>query len=138
MKVLAFFLFTVSLYSNRQTIDWEKTANWKLYKVGTRESLTITADSLLKRQSIFLDSLQMKKYLHAIQIWPKEKTASWMGFFVATYELEDHAPRKVLISTYGGFFYDESTKRYYEIADPDKQNWLNFLNETSKAMIYQN
>lgn len=50
-----------------------------------------------------------------------------MGAIVTSFEDETKQLRKVLISTFGGFLYDEKTKRYYEIPGDSRDHWINYL-----------
>ncbi|HTQ65780.1 MAG TPA: hypothetical protein VMI12_13345 [Puia sp.] len=64
-------------------------------------------------------------------IWPKEKTSVWMGLYVATYSDEKKNIRKIDISVYGGFFWDENSKSYYEVEDLLKSNWADFWHDSA-------
>lgn len=72
----------------------------------------------------------MTFFLKTVTQIPEGKNPVWMGAYVATCQLENGTPIKIEISQYGGFFYVERERRYYELAEDVRDNWLSFL--TSK------
>lgn len=110
-----------------QAVDWGKTGHWKLYDVKGQKPFAVKVDSLAAYSSAQLNDDSVHWYLQFAKQWPKEKTSVWMGAFVASYEL-DGVIHKVEISMYGGFFYDETEKRYYQLEELVKQRWMEWLN----------
>jgi hypothetical protein len=51
-----------------------------------------------------------------------------MGGYIATCKL-DGSLRKVELSNYGGFFYDEKTKVYYQIPAAKSEDWLSYIQQ---------
>lgn len=49
-----------------------------------------------------------------------------MGAYVTSC-IVDHKMRKIDISSYGGFFYDETDKKYYGIQQQMQKEWLDYL-----------
>ena len=70
----------------------------------------------------------MHFYLAKVSIWPSNDPPVWMGAHVATYEING-LERKVEISLYGGFFYDEEAKIHYQIADDKIDRWTEFIRQ---------
>jgi hypothetical protein len=64
---------------------------------------------------------------------PAEKAPVWMGAYTATCIL-DNKKRKVDISVYAGFFYDELEKKYYQIPSDIQQDWLNYLSDFAASL----
>jgi hypothetical protein len=50
----------------------------------------------------------------------------WMGAWVTSC-LIDEKKHKIDISSYGGFFFDETDKKYYTVTAGDQRDWLNYL-----------
>lgn len=117
-----------------QEENWKNSKNWKLYNIINKAGFTYTLDTLVSFQSTDLSNQTMHTFMNDISEWPKEKYSLWMGLYIATCELEDGKPRKIIISNYGGFFYDQLTKRYYELPTELKDQWLEFLNDNMKKM----
>jgi hypothetical protein len=121
--ILAFSF--VSAFS--QEMDWHKTSNWKLYDFGGKKPFAYTVDSLSAFEHIDLNDDSLHYFLNAAALWPKDKVASWMGCFVVSCEGIDHKMRKIDVSVYGGFFYDEGDSRYYEVREGMKMSGWNIL-----------
>lgn len=95
-------------------------------------------DTLINFQSIDLSNQTMHAFMSNVTEWPKEKYSVWMGLYIATCEMEDKKFRKIIISNYGGFFYDQLTKRYYELPTELKTQWLEFLIDSMKKISANN
>jgi len=115
------------LYSS---IDWEKTKDWRLYYVRSKEAFTYSLDTLKTFKFISLRQDSMTFFLKTATQIPEEKNPVWMGAYVTSCQLEDGTSIKIEISQYGGFFYVERERRYYELAEDVRGNWLSFF--TSK------
>lgn len=118
-----------------QEINWKNSRNWKIYDIYGQAAIRSTLDTLPHFLSLTLNQDTMQTFLHDVTIWPKEKSSLWMGSYVVTCETDDNKPRKILVSTYAGFFYDQVTRRYYQVPAELVDEWLDFLNNTCKRMI---
>src|ERR1700733_10657584 len=127
MKVLfTCLLFAIILQSCKgQPIEWSKTKNWKIYQGEGQQVFKYSIDTLksLKSQTLNQDSVQL--FLQQATLIPLERTPVWMGSYVGSYESSNGKIYKVEISTYGGFFYDESTEKYYTIPRGLSAQWRN-------------
>ncbi len=117
-----------------QEVIWKNSKNWKLYNIINKAGFTYSLDTLVSFQSTDLSNQTMQYFMNDISEWPKEKYSLWMGLFIATCELEDGKRRKIIISNYGGFFYDQITKRYYELPPKLQDQWIELLNDNMKKM----
>jgi hypothetical protein len=59
---------------------------------------------------------------------------TWMGCYLVSYEMPDHNVRKVIISHYGGFFYDPYEHTFYQIQDAQQKDWLEYLSDKYVTM----
>ncbi|GGB01557.1 hypothetical protein GCM10011511_26090 [Puia dinghuensis] len=50
-----------------------------------------------------------------------------MGAYLSSYETEDGKEKKVEISDYGGFFYDEASELYYVIPRSISNEWMDYI-----------
>jgi hypothetical protein len=133
LKMKSFLFFVILLFNNSQDqIRWENAKNWRLYKMPSYIGLRISLDSLPAFKSIPLDVERMKIFLKDLQEI-KNTNPVWTGLYVATCDL-DNKKRKLLFSRYGGFFFDENSKSYYQIDENLRQEWINFLNASSKSI----
>ncbi len=139
-KILGILLFTVlylPIICCGQDIDWKTTSNWKLYNIHNKAGFRYPVDSLTFFKSVRLDDSAMNRFLITSTIWPKEKTSLWMGLFVASFETSAKEIRKLIISSYGGFFYDPTSRRYYELPEADRISWYQFINDNAATLDSQ-
>ena len=134
---LLFLVLTLPILSHGQEIDWKTTSNWKLYNIHNKAGFRYPVDSLTFFKSVTLDDSAMNRFLIPSTIWPKEKTSLWMGLFVVSFETPSKETRKLIISSYGGFFYDPASKRYYELPAVQHAAWYQFLNDNAATLDSQ-
>lgn len=117
-----------------QDINWKNTRNWKLYDIHSQAGARYSLDTLQHFRSIGLNSDTLQTFLSGVTAWPADKYSMWMGLYIATCETEDKKLRKIIISTYGGFFYDQATRRYYQVEPELTSEWLEFLNDAGRRI----
>ncbi|HMH34083.1 MAG TPA: hypothetical protein VK543_13690 [Puia sp.] len=127
-QIIFLFILANSCTAFPQSIHWSKTSHWKLYDLKDQKGFSVSLDSLTHFKSIGLDDDSVRGFLEHATAWPKEKTAVWMGYFTVTCENGAGIPKKIELSMYGGFFYDETAKQYYQLPEEIRQDWLDFLN----------
>jgi hypothetical protein len=131
MKPL-FTLLTLGLLCqscNSQIPDWSRTNHWKIYPIAGQGVFKITKDSLQRLRSSCLDGDTLRAFLASSRPIPADQTPVWMGSWLSTYESSDGKVNKVEISTYGGFFYDEASSKYYEVPRDVANAWRNFISD---------
>jgi len=134
VKIFLVCLFMLSrCAASAQEIDWNKTTHWTLYDLKEKKPFGIPIDSLRQLAAMPLPDDTMHFFLQFATAWPKEKSSIWMGEFLASYNAKE-CTRKIIISTYGGFFYDERDKRYYQLSEPVRKKWMDWLDEKMNAM----
>jgi hypothetical protein len=109
-----------------QSPVWNQSSQWTIYNVRGAKFYKIGVDSLsaFNRQPLNDDSMRM--FLAQASALPSDKAPMWMGAFVTSCTI-DHKMRKIDISSYGGFLFDEAEKKYYTVADDVQKDWLNYL-----------
>jgi hypothetical protein len=133
---ITLFIFSC-VFATAQEINWKNTKNWKLYKLNSRAAFSYPADTLHHFESVNLNDDTIRDFLCTASIWPKEKKTVWMGLLIATYETENNQLRKINISNYGGFFFDDFTGKYYELPERVRDQWMNYLNEKLDKLFAQ-
>ncbi|HTE09389.1 MAG TPA: hypothetical protein VK645_00430 [Chitinophagaceae bacterium] len=127
MKIVAcIFLLFLVFKTRAQDINWQLAHNWKMYKIGTGKGLTYSADTLSNFLFIGLNDDTIHQFIKQAEVLPKGKSYVWMGAYYATCILENKI-HKVDISVHGGFFYDEPTKRYYQLPSYIRNEWMEWL-----------
>lgn len=134
MKFLI-LLIVISFQATQNPIKWEVANNWRIYKMPSHIGLRISLDSMPIYKSMPIESDRLRTYMKNIQEI-KNVNPVWTGLYVGSCEL-NNIKHKILFSRYGGFFFDDNSKRYYQISEELREDWINFLNESSK-LIDQN
>lgn len=131
MKKIELFSLTIcfALGLNGQSIDWRSAKNWRLYNIRESAAFGYNVDTMKNFKSVALDLDTMIGFLSEVEQWPKDKYSLWSGLYVATCELPNADIRKIEISVYGGFFYDDRTKTYYQLPRGVRNAWLEYLSE---------
>jgi hypothetical protein len=109
-------------------LHWDKANDWTLYRYQGHRLFKIPLDSLNRYGSIVLNQDSMAVFLASVQTLRPKGPVAWMGGYIATCKLNG-AVRKVELSNYGGFFYDEKTKAYYQIPAVKSEDWLSYIQE---------
>jgi hypothetical protein len=68
----------------------------------------------------------MSFFVKSAEVLNTNAPLTWMGGYVATCEING-APRKIELSRYGGYFYDEKSSTYYQIPMEKIDAWLAFI-----------
>lgn len=110
-------------------IDWQKMSDWKLYQENKfTEVFRIPADSLRYMSSGPLSSDSMKRFLTGVEkidgVNPQ-----WMGCYLASCKDSQGHIYKVVVSHYGGFFYNPLNSGYYQVPSVESRNWLIFFSD---------
>lgn len=135
MRYLILFisiLFVTKCFS--QDINWKDAKNWRLYDLRDGSAFNYSLDTLKNFKSIQLDYDTMHIFLSDVVEWPKNKSSLWMGLYVATCELPEREIQKIEISVYGGFFYDDLTKSYFQLPSSDRDDWLDYFSSNSRRL----
>src|ERR1700749_38523 len=123
---MKFFLFGITIlifYHYQGQINWEKTNHWRLYKIKESVQFSISADSLFLFKNYQLQADSMVYFLRSADSIPANARPVWMGGAIATC-LYNGKIRKILISSYGGFFYDQSSDKFFQLSDQVRDKWL--------------
>lgn len=130
MKLIPFICyFIMSNASFAQSALFEKTKHWKIYDISEGNLFRYGVDTLKSFQYEPLDEDSIHFYLNGISELSSNEPPLWMGLNIASYEFNG-MQHKVDISQYGGFFFDESSKRYYQIASDKKVDWNAYIRRT--------
>jgi hypothetical protein len=133
MKNILLAFMVLAFTHSQSPINWQQTSHWRLYKIKDSVQFSISADNLSLFKNYQLRSDSMVHFLHGIEPLPAEGSPVWMGGAVATC-LYDGKIRKILISSYGGFFYDQSSDTFFQLPAQMKDNWLEYINSCLSAL----
>jgi hypothetical protein len=128
--ILVLFLFGVRALP--QGSNWSRAAKWTMYAVHGRNIWELSVDSLGVFNHISMNDDSLTLLLAGTTRLSTDKAPVWMGGYVTTCVL-NNSKRKVLISSYGGFFFDAQEKSYYQIPAERQKAWLDYLTELAAA-----
>ena len=128
--------FAISATCVAQAPAWRQSAGWTLYNVRGAKFYKVALDSLGKYDKRPLSDDTMRRFLSQASQMPSDKAPIWMGAYVSSC-LVDHKTRKIDISSYGGFFFDETDKKYYSVPQELQNEWLNYLADCAGALSPQ-
>jgi hypothetical protein len=131
-SVLIVFIFLSTLSASCQP-RWEQSSHWTLYQYEGNRLFDFSIDSLKFIKSSKLNEDSMAYFVKSATLLNK-KGLAWMGGYIVTCKINGSL-RKVEISNYGGFFYDQSSNTFYQIPEAKIDDWLAFLQNSYKAMI---
>jgi len=141
--IIATLAFSASVVSQTPSVgtrqDWKAMSDWKLYQENKFNVVfRIPLDSLASLTSGALSSDSMKMFLTGAEKI-EGVNPQWMGCYLATCKDPQGHIYKVVISHYGGFFYDPSQKTYYQVSAAVSRDWLTFFSSTYvRLFVYIN
>ena len=136
LNLLTFILTSLAVVCRAQLPVWRGANHWTLYNLRGAKFYKVPLDSLDSYNSGHLNDDSMRTFISRATVMPSAKAPMWMGAFVTTCMI-NHKKRKVDISSYGGFFYDEIDKKYYSVPQEIQKEWLNYLAESAGAIPSQ-
>ena|SRR5579871_4774027 len=110
-----------------QSKPWENTKNWRLYPEKDKAAFSFPADSLAFTRNALLSQDSVQFYLQKMEPMPPERTPTWMGAYLGSYENSAGKINKIEIGVYGGYFYDVSTNKYYWLPKEYIRPWQKFI-----------
>jgi len=123
------FLVCIALHfaSFEQHGRFERSKDWRLYDVQGPNLFKYTADTLKSFRFYRLNDDSIRNFLSGLNDLPDSIAPVWMGGpQVASYEL-DGVRYKIDISQYGGFFFDEGSKKYYQLDGKNITDWHAYI-----------
>jgi hypothetical protein len=133
MKLVLVASIFISALSASCQVHWEQSSNWTLYQYEGNRVFKVPIDSLKFIKSFALNNDSMAGFLKSVTPLNK-KNLAWMGGYITTCRI-DGIIRKVEISNYGGFFYDQLTGMSYQLPTEKIDAWLDFLQNSYITMI---
>jgi len=126
----AFFLILLSCnVCFGQSKSFESAGKWKLYDVAGHNLFKYSTDTLKHFSYYSLHDDSMHTFLQGIKELRTDDPPVWMGGpHVVTYELDGEI-YKLDISHYGGFFFDERTRKYYQLSEDKRDDWLTYIRD---------
>jgi hypothetical protein len=132
-SILITCLFLSTLMAACQ-VHWSQTADWKMYSYQGYLVLRLPVDSLNQYKTLQLNQDSITRYVTSAKPLDSKTPLVWMGGYIATCTLNGTV-RKVDLSSYGGYFYDEKTNSYYQMPTEQIDAWLSFLKSSYMTLV---
>jgi hypothetical protein len=130
MKIVILILLILHLQLGfGQSVNWSQTKDWVIYDIHDDNAFNYSLDTLHHFKSNLLGDSIIHRYLKDGVAWPIDKSSLWMGLYVTTCQFEDGTIHKIDISVYGGFFFEEQSKSYYEVSSESRKQWLHYFHD---------
>lgn len=128
MKYLIIFLLLTIFKSGTEIkVDWYRSGKWRLYATQEFDVFGYNLDTLKKIRSIALNDDSVRLFIGDAKELVNKDAPAWMGLHLLTCELHGGEIRKVEVSSYGNFFYDEKGKKYYKIQTQLSREWRAYI-----------
>jgi hypothetical protein len=130
------YLLVITFFSSAafgQNNKWSTASKWKLYSSSPKNLDSFSMDSVTAFPFAELNQDSINQFLNVATLIPTERTvgAVWMGApYWVSYE-KGGSLYLLKISTYGGFFVDNSDGFYYELPVEERAPWLNYFSHQS-------
>lgn len=125
-------LLLVGLTSCGQ-IKWDASSDWTIYQTEG-DPFKVSIDSLRSLDCLHLSMDTVKTYLEAVEHFNPKSWVSWMGGYIASCKI-DGIVRKIELSNYGGFFYDEKTHTFYKVSEDQIESWNDFIQNSYLMLV---
>lgn len=128
LTVIIALLASAKLYA--QHSDLNALRDWRIYdsgRLGTAKTYTYPVDSLTSLRNAQLDQDSLSLYLTHATVWVVKQPVYWQGSILCSAIGSAGDVHKILVSYYGGFFFDATEQIYYIVSEDVKQAWTNFI-----------
>lgn len=127
----------LSLAKAQTLTDWSKTKNWKLYKIQDNMAFNYSPDTLQHFSQVALAMDLLTPMLQQVTPLKSQEAPLWMGFYVVSFEDQNGQTRKAEVSMYGGFLYEDASKKYFVVPEAIRRSWLDFMNHSANRLFDQ-
>jgi hypothetical protein len=134
MKSILIVGLLLSAFFASCQVRWNQSSNWTLYQCDGYRVFAIPVDSLKFYGSSLVNQDSMAYFIKSATVLNTKAPLAWMGGYVVTCKL-DGALRKVEISSYGGYFYDEKSSVYYQLPIEKIDAWLSFIQDSYLTLV---
>jgi hypothetical protein len=138
MKLVLIIALSLLFFSGQaQEIKWSSTRDWKLYNLKGHGVFNYSVDTLINFKSYTLNQDSIIALIKNVTVISVEKQPIWMGAYVGSFEYEGQKV-KIEISYYGGFFYSEKDRKYYELSKELAKEWSDYFSNCFKNFSQKN
>lgn len=118
-------------------VQWNQSSDWTIYQSQARDLFKVPIDSLNSLNTLQLNKDTVESYLSSFELIHPKAPVAWMGGYIATCKVEG-IRRKIELSNYGGFFYDEKTNAFYRVSKDKIDAWVGYLQNSYLILLKRN
>jgi len=118
-------------------VQWNQSSDWTIYQSQARDLFKVPIDSLNSLNTLQLNKDTVESYLSSFELIHPKAPVAWMGGYIATCKVEG-IRRKIELSNYGGFFYDEKTNAFYRVSKDKIDAWVSYLQNSYLILLKRN
>ena len=115
-------------------VQWDHSSDWIVYQTRARDIFKVPIDSLNSLDSLQLNKDTVESYLSSLELIHPKAPVAWMGGYIATCKI-DGIRRKIELSNYGGFLYDEKTNTFYRVSKEKIDSWVDYLQNSYLTLV---
>jgi hypothetical protein len=113
----------------QEGLDWTQLTSFKIYDYKTfpqDKDIWTFSDSDIQQMNFIETNLYEAKNIFSKAKPLDRKTYLWKGHHFTTATFSNGQTRRIKVSSYGGFFMDLTTNKYYEFQGDTRTEWENF------------
>lgn len=113
----------------QKELDWTQLTSFKIYGYKTfpqDKDIRTFSDSDIQQMNFIETNLDEAKNIFSKAKPLDGKTYLWKGHHFTTATFSNGQTRRIKVSSYGGFFLDLTTNKYYEFQGYTRTEWENF------------
>jgi hypothetical protein len=135
MKMITLTIVLLAIFRPGQCQDFSGAHHWKVYYINGSNIFAYSKDTLKNFPYQPLNDDSMHIFLAEITEIPGNDAPVWMGQpNVASFETAG-VISKIDISQYGGFFYDEGLRKYFQISKEKVPYWLDYIRNAILSIV---
>jgi hypothetical protein len=115
-------------------VQWNQSSDWTIYQSQASDIFKVPNDSLNSLDTLGLNKDTVESYLSSLELFHPKAPVAWMGGYIATCKI-DGVRRKIDLSNYGGFFYDEKTNAFYRVSKDRIDSWVDYVQSSYLTLL---
>jgi hypothetical protein len=115
-------------------VQWTQSSDWTIYQTQAHDIFKVPPDSLSSLDTLRLNKDTVESYFSSLELMHPKAPVAWMGGYIATCKI-DGIRRKIELSNYGGFLYDEKTSAFYRVSKDKIDAWNDYLQSSYLTLL---
>ena len=134
MKLSLIVCFLLVMLLSCGQVQWNQSSDWTIYQSQADDIFKVPLESVNSLDSLQLNKDTLESYLLSLELIHPKAPVAWMGGYIATCKIGS-IRRKIELSNYGGFFYDEKTNAFYRVSKDKIDSWVDYLQSSYLTLL---